>query len=193
MVPEPWSPAGAPRALGRRVVPILGCVLALLGAVRLGERRAEVDHRVPAAIAGDREEAAETGETGETGERPTVLFVFQPGDCPAFGGLFDLLSEVERSGAARVLGVGVRLRLAGPPAARGRALPLPIPIRSDVSREGERLILGLGYRRTPVLVLLDREGRVRLAAAAPRDSASQRRLVEVVREHATGLAAEGET
>lgn len=126
------------------------------------------------------------------GGPPVLLLAFQQGDCGTYARGLASWNEVARSGEARVTAVGIRFP--DEPLVRTEvvgALALEYPVRFDLARTGERLLLRLGYRRTPVAMLLDRSGRVRLSFPLPRDAGRARRAVALVLDHARRISREG--
>lgn len=119
---------------------------------------------------------------------PTLLFVFQPGDCPRYRGLVARWNRLSGDEGIRVVGAG--LRLPGDSDARRRMLsraPLEFPVRSDLAHGAEDLMLRMGYDRTPFSVLLDERGRPRLVLPAVADSSVQMRFYRQVRGYASSL------
>lgn len=125
-------------------------------------------------------------ELGAHQSRPTLLHIFQAEDCPRFRELVRQWNELHRRHRLPVLGVG--LDLPTDSAARAtvvRASGASFPVRDDPNGEAERLLLRLGYRHTPLAVLLDGRGRPRLVLPPLPGPDGPRRAARAV------LAAEG--
>lgn len=159
---------------------ILAASLALAAAIRWGGAR---------AIA---ESLALTAHFTAPGEAvPTLLFVFQPGDCSSHGVLLEAWTELHEAGRVRALAVGLGFPYDSA-AEMARRAGLKIPLRPELESEAERLMFALGYRRTPVTVLVDRAARVRLALASPPDPVARREAVRMVAEHADRIRRESD-
>lgn len=104
-------------------------------------------------------------------DAPALLFVFQPGDCPSYRGLVERWNRLDGESEVRVVGVGLRLPAdSAQRASRLARAGLEFPVRPDLADAAEDLMLRLGYDKTPFTVLVDEDGRPRLAlppAAAP--------------------------
>ncbi len=153
---------GSPRA---RSLLAAAALLALPAAVRLGEYRAL---SAPADLpAGD--------------GRPTLLFLFQPDDCRAYGGLVRRWNSLASDSSLRVLGLGLRF---GRPVPGDSVLGEPKPrfsVRYDLTGPGQRLLARLGWLETPTSVLLDGRGRPRLIVPPITDGNAQRDALLLVR------------
>ncbi|MFQ5680232.1 MAG: TlpA family protein disulfide reductase [Gemmatimonadota bacterium] len=128
-----------------------------------------------------------------TGEVPggTLLFAFQPGDCPSRRQLIRRWNALHESGELPVLGVGLHFPKEADRRERIlRSAGIRFPVRFDVAGRVERLILRLGYARTPVSLLLDRNGRPRLAVPPGRShGAGPAEAVRLVERYARLLGA----
>lgn len=164
-----------------RLLPLAGAAaLMLLAAVRWGGARATADSMALL------EDLASPGAAA-----PTLLFVFQPGDCPNHAALLGSWTELHKARRVRALAIGLGFPSDSASLEElARSAGLDFPFRSDLAAQAERLLFGLGYRRTPVTVLLDRMGRVRLALASPDDPAARREAVRLVGEQADRLRRE---
>lgn len=170
----------AARGLTRGVPLMAAAALAMSGALRWGEARGGTD---PAGL------AAALGHG--VADEPTLLFVFQAADCPSYGPLMEAWTSLKRRGVVRAVAVG--LDFPGDTAvarALAQSAGLELPFRPDLAGPAERLILNLGFRRTPVTLLLDRGGRVRLALPPPKKAGSYEALSGMVAEHAASLRRE---
>ncbi|MGH7540828.1 MAG: hypothetical protein ACRELC_07505, partial [Gemmatimonadota bacterium] len=126
--------------------------------------------------------AAALGVAGEAG--PTLVAVFQPGDCVVFSGLTAAWNALYEDRALRVVGVGVRFSDLDRAALDSRPGPVPrFPIRSDLGPLAERAILDAGHRRTPVALLLDGLGRSRVLIPPVRGARRVREIEALVRRH----------
>lgn len=170
----------AARRLTRGMPLVVAAALVFGGALRWGEARASTDPRGLAAALGH-----------GAADEPTLLFVFQAADCPSYGPLMEAWTSLERRGLVRAVAVGLDFP---EDTAAARALArnagLGVSFRPDLARPAERLILGLGFRRTPVTLLLDRRGRVRLALPPPEKAQSYEALGGMVAEQAASLRRE---
>ncbi len=109
---------------------------------------------------------------GPRGGRPTLLYLFHRADCQRHVALQRRWRALGRSGRLSVVGIELDPPLAaasgGPP---NRVPGAPgMPLRNDLRREAERVLVRTGYTTTPVSVLLDSLGRPRLILPAPADS-----------------------
>ena len=165
--------SGPPRRLfpWRGFVLAGGLALAAVAAVRaaawLGDGGAL---RLPAAA------AADSGV-----RRPTLVYAFHRADCRAHEPLRERWAALAGEGGARVVGVDLDRT--------GEDLPSPpfgFPVRPDRGGRVERLLLGLGYGRTPVTLVVDGAGRLRLAVA-PSPAPGARRAAEAAVRAALGL------
>ncbi len=193
-----------PRA-GRRWADRCGVALAaalVLGSgLRWGEARGRPEPERLVAAAGETlPAAADTSPAARdalptpasAARLPTLLLVFQAGDCPSHGWLLDAWTALHDRSAVRALAVGLGFPRDTSAARRlAEEAGLRLPFRPDLARSAERLMLGLGFRRTPVTLLLDPAGRVRLALPAPDGAAAGEAWVRAVEEHANRLRAEG--
>lgn len=162
------------------LVTVLVAVLLVAAAVRFG-----------AARAGPPLETLASRFLAESDGRPTLLYVFHQRDCATFGALFEEWAELDRSDALRAVAVGLGFpRSAAVRQGLLEASVVGVAVDFELARSAERLILGLGYQRTPVAVLLDGEGRVRLALSPGSEPGTRRWAVEVLRDHALRLAGE---
>lgn len=119
---------------------------------------------------------------------PTLLYLFQPEDCPRLRRVVESWNEIHRSGRVRVIGVGLRFPRA--PAERERLLRTSgaaFPLRTEPAARAERLALRLGYDRTPLAILLDARGRPRLALPPLPGPGGARRGARLVAEYAEAL------
>lgn len=166
-------PAGGARGLVVWAALTLTSILMLGAAARWGEARAVVDPKIFAAADGPR-----------SGDLPTLLFVFQARDCPSNRALVELWTSLDSRGEVRGLAVGLDFPK-DTTTARRLAVDagLALSFRPDLGRPAERLILGLGFRRTPVTLLLDPTGRVRLALPAPEGPEAFREAEQAVLAH----------
>jgi hypothetical protein len=115
---------------------------------------------------------------GAGADRPTLLYLFQRADCIRHAALQRRWSGLRRAGRAVVLGVPLDELPRGE--AGTRTANPGFPVRPDLRKEAERLMLKLGYQTTPVTVLLDRHGRPRLLLPPPADeeaAAAEERVV----------------
>lgn len=109
----------------------------------------------------------------------TLLVVLRASDCDSYRPLMAAWGRLHREEVVRV--VGVVVDGPGSVAARdslARRLGGPFPLRFDAGDVAETLALRLGYRATPLSVLLDRTGRPRavvppLEGAGPAEAASR--------------------
>lgn len=123
------------------------------------------------------------------GPGPSLLFVFQPEDCPSYRGLVERWNTVHEKGEVGV--VGVALGFPEDPDGREAAIArsgVRFPVRVDLAAAAERRILRLGFDRTPVSLLLDAEGRPRLAFPPVRDPEAWGTAQRLVEEYARLLA-----
>ena len=157
------SPRGLP---WRRAAALTGLLLTLAAGVRaVGIEAARPVAVLPAAAAG----------TSNEGGRPVLLYLFQGADCARHRELQRRWSELGRSGLVEVVGVPLDPLLPesqGPDGAPADALPggrsdPGFPVRPDLRRTAGRLMARLGYRTTPVSILLDGRGRARLVVPPP--------------------------
>jgi hypothetical protein len=148
--------------------------LSLLVAVRLGENR---------ALSMASELAAGDG-------RPTLLFLFQPGDCQAYAGLVRRWNSIARDSAVRVVGIGIgfdRPRIAGD-AVLGEPKPA-FPVRYDMTGQARRLLARIGHLATPTSVLLDGSDRPLLIVPPLSDETAQRHAATLVSSYARHVSA----
>lgn len=165
------------RAWVFRTAWLLAAAGAVSAALRWGEARAVLEPNVFA-------EALGSG----TSHLPTLLLVFQARDCPSHGALLQVVSALNQRGAVHGVAVGLDFPKDTSAARRlAEEAGLTLPFRSDLAPAAERLILGLGFRQTPVTLLLDGDGRVRLALPAPKDAAGRRVTERVLASHAEQL------
>lgn len=125
-------------------------------------------------------EPLDPGEFGGAGRQWTALLVAQPADCEDASRWADALvdaSDARIGLAAVVIGRGRELER-GAERLRQRFGPLPV---RPASRRNLAALRALGIRSTPFVVVMDAEGRVRLTADAPRDSASAARFRHAMR------------
>lgn len=118
---------------------------------------------------------------------PRLYLLFQPGDCVTYGGLVERWDRLHREGVVRVRGVEL-----GPRARRDRADDpgVAFPVRPGAG-EVETAALRLGYGRTPLSVLVDRDGRPRLVLPPAPDGEGQDAAEAMVRRYAERLGGEG--
>lgn len=144
-------------ALALAILVVLGCTAFML-------RR---DHAVPLG-------------TGSPSRHTAAVFL-QERDCTTNLALLQLLSRPELSTGLSVVVYDVSEQWsAGRVAARLSAMDLPFPVlpapRGSISQ-----LRRMGYHATPVLVLVDPDHRVRMAAAAPATLAEMQRLASALR------------
>jgi hypothetical protein len=110
-----------------------------------------------------------------------VLLVFQVRDCESprpWLRVFDEPGIRERVAVSGVvLGGGVK---EGEAAERIEAVYRRIPLRA-AGRAGARTLWWLGYRSTPYVIILDSDGRVRLATPAPMSDEQADQLRRAIR------------
>lgn len=129
-------------------------------------------------------EAAAAGVGGPW--RPTLLYLFQSADCARHAALQRRWAGLGRDGLASV--VGVRLDPLEPARADGAPSPGPgFPLRQDLRAGAARLMKRLGYRTTPVTVVLDPRGRPRLVLPPPVDEQSAEAGALAVRAVLAGM------
>lgn len=118
---------------------------------------------------------------------PRLYLLFQPGDCVAYGALVERWDRLHREGVVRVRGVELR-----PGGGRDGADDpgVSFPVRPGAG-EVEAAALRLGYGRTPLSVLVDREGRPRLVVPPVPGRDGQEAAETMVRRYAERLLAEG--
>ncbi len=169
------------RRLTRGGVGRLPVMIALVsGSLLLESGRRHVQHRAPALARA----AAEL--TDREPRRPTLLFLFQPGDCIAFSALLNEWNDLYAEGDVTVVGIGIRFSAAdrqvwaSAPASPARPR---FPVRFDLGEPVEELILDVGHALTPAAVLLDRQKRARLFIPPVKDGEEARRLSRIVRAH----------
>lgn len=121
---------------------------------------------------------------------PTLLFIYRHEDCRTYAGLVEGWNELHGEGELRVR--GVVLDAPEPAAAHeirdvaGRGRPR-FPVHPELADRAERLMLRLGFTRTPVAILLDAAGRPRLALPPEPDRERAERALAQARAHATLL------
>lgn len=93
-------------------------------------------------------------------DRPTIVAVFTNEDCVAYGSLVGFLNMASEQDLS-VIGVVVDREGSPQEYADPGLSEIVFPLRPDLARQVTRNIVRLGYRTTPVLVLVDRGGRVR--------------------------------
>lgn len=119
----------------------------------------------------------------------TVLVVLRPSDCDSYRPLLDAWSGLQGRAGVRVVGSVVDPPGPGPGRdSLRRRLGPDLPLRFDTGPAAEALVLRLGYRRTPVAVLLDRDGRPRAAVPPVRGDRRATAAAEALAA-AAGLAA----
>lgn len=155
-------------------------MLAALGAVGCGRTAAPV---LPAEL-GDRIAQAEM----------VALFVFQDEDCQGRLTALRRLAALQGIGSIAVLGLRVNrgaedaaARVGADDATGGAFAVVDDP---GAARAITRLALAMGYGETPILMAVDRRGRVRFASPVPGDSAAQVAVVRLLEQHGRGAAAE---
>jgi hypothetical protein len=139
----------------------------------------------------ERAPSATLSELGGGGES-TLLFVYRAEDCESYAALPERWRRLSDLGAVRVVGVPL-----GDDPARGEGdhppaeETSPFPLEPALAGAAEILMLRLGFDRTPVSILLDGEGRVRMVIP-PAGAASAREAGGVVERYARSLmVAEG--
>lgn len=112
----------------------------------------------------------------------TLIYVFNPRDCPQTLRLARLWSAMHEAAELRVKGV-----IVDPPnelAFLRTVLEregVRFPVETQPDRRLEAAIAGLGYRSTPITVLTDRDHRPRLILPGAVDSLAQMEQVRLVR------------
>lgn len=131
------------------------------------------------------------GLGGDVGAAPTLLFIYRRDDCRTYAGLVEKWNELHREGQLRVRGVVLDgPEAGGPPEAReasARVRPR-FPVHPELAAPAERLMLRLGFVRTPVALLLDAEGRPRLALPPEPDRERAERALALAAAHAALLS-----
>ena len=161
--------------MGARLLLLVAVLLAALTSIRLGEYRAL---RPPKPLPG-------------SADRPTLLFLFQPGDCARYGGLVDRWSELDGTHALRVIGLGIGF--SSPPTRADSLFGGRRPsfeVRYDLPIEAQRLLARIGHGQTPTSVLLDRAGRPVFILPPTADSAKQAEAAGLIARYVTGVAGE---
>ncbi len=165
----------------RRGAGRLPVMIALVsGSLLLESGRRHVQHRAP-ALARVAPELAQGAPP-----YPTLLFLFQPGDCVAFSALLNEWNALYEEGDVAVVGIGIRFSAADRQvwSSAPASPPRPrFPVRFDLGEPLEELILSAGHSLTPAAVLLDREKRARLFIPPVKDENEARRLARIVRAH----------
>lgn len=164
-----------PVSAGSRARSLLAAaaLVALPGAVRLGEYR---------ALSGSADLPAGDG-------RPTLVFLFQPGDCRAHAGLVRRWNSLARDSNLRVLGLGLGFGAAALSADSVLGEPKPrFPVRYDLTRQGHRLLARLGRLQTPTSVLVDARGRPLVIVPPITDELAQLDAAMLVRAYARRLS-----
>ena len=159
------------RSVGARLCLFAAALLLLLTAGRLGEQRALLPLKDVAGGDG----------------RPSLAFLFQPGDCAAYSGLVRVWNAMTADSALRVIGIG--LGFGRPPEARDPVLGQPeplFPVRYDLTGPGTRLLARLGRLETPTSILLDGSGRPLLILPPLADEPAQRHAAALVRAYLRG-------
>lgn len=114
----------------------------------------------------------------------TLLVVLRSSDCASHGPLLAGWDRLHAEEGVRV--VGAVVDAPGSAAARDsleRGFRVGFPLRFDVGEAAEELVLRLGYRATPVSVLLDRRGRARMVLPPGPDPAAVETAVRVAFGH----------
>lgn len=115
--------------------------------------------------------------------RPTLLVVFHRADCPRFGGFISAWNALAHTREVRVLGVPLHRSQEEPLRAGPVLRQADFPFRPGLAPAVEMLLLRMGYRRTPVAVLLDTAGRPRLVVPAEERENACLRAIDLVRAH----------
>lgn len=98
-----------------------------------------------------------------TGEgRPAIVALFTNDDCAAYAGLIGFLNRASEMG---LVVHGVVVDDHGNPAApeNDGVNVVGFPVRPDLAREVTRQVVRLGYRTSPVIILVDKDARVHMA------------------------------
>lgn len=157
----------------RALLPLSACLLLLSGLRLYGSMQLERSHRalsIAERIAGD---------------GPLLLLAFQLADCPDHTALLGGWEDLQRTGQVRVVGAVVDAHSDTLRAERTlRPLGLEFPLRFDLAAPLRTLLLRLGYGRTPVGLLFDAQGRLRLVVSEPQSARSTQAPQRVVEEYA---------
>ena len=159
-----------------RLVAALLAVLLLLAGARM-ERNGAPDI-----------ERLVSGLDVEIDSRPVLVVLFQPEDCGLYSGLVRLWNELHEEGSVQAMGLGIRFGRHDRESYRSWAGTHPdFPVRFDLGDAAERVMSALGQTHTPIAILLDSEGRVRMVVPPTKDAEDERMLGAAVREQAEGL------
>lgn len=116
-----------------------------------------------------------------------ALWVFQDEDCAGRRTAVERLNELSAEDGVVVIGVRVNAaRAIGETGATFTVLEGP-----EASAEATRLARAMGYTQTPLLIGMDRAGRVRYAAPVPGASDAQEEAVLRLKELAERVRANG--
>lgn len=122
-------------------------------------------------------------------DAPTLLFLFQPEDCPRYTGLVQRWNSLARADELRVLGIGIGFPSAS--TARDSILGGSRPsfeVRYDLDREARRLLGRIGQGHTPTSVLLDPAGRPVFVLAPTADPVVQSEARRIIERYVAVLA-----
>jgi hypothetical protein len=120
--------------------------------------------------------------------RPTLLVVFQPGDCQSYGRFLSQWNALAAEGEVRVVGVPLYAQ-----AQRAAGKPVldyftPVfPLRDELAADATSLLRQMGQMNTPVAVLLDGAGRPRMVIPPGRYPREHVQARMAVRDYARAM------
>lgn len=167
-----WSPAAT------RILVVAAAVFLVVAALRWGRYAARSAVATAPGLAGD--------------SLPTLLVAMRASDCERYAPLLARLGAASRTGRLRTVGA----LIGGPGSVPegdsvARRYGVPFPVRPEAAGAAEALMLRLGYRETPLAVLLDGRGRPRMVLPPPADGEHAARGLGVAEDHIELLAARG--
>ena len=119
-------------------------------------------------------------------ERPTVAILLHPRDCADRVEALTAWNDLHRSGKARVIGLVTEgTGVSGELDRISRGAGIGFPLRYVEARHFRQVLASMSYRATPLAVLLDGAGRVRLAV--PLETGRPRNAVNMVAQHLSTL------
>jgi hypothetical protein len=117
---------------------------------------------------------------------PVVAILLHPRDCADRVEALTAWNDIHRSGQARVVGlVAEGTGVSGELDRISRGAGISFPLRYVEARHFHPVLASLNYRTTPLAVLLDGAGRVRLTV--PLDAGRARDAVNLVTQHLSSL------
>jgi hypothetical protein len=114
--------------------------------------------------------------------RPALLVVLQPRDCESYRGFVEAMTSLRGTVEGDVMAVPVNSP-SGPDALReafARLAPR-LPVVPEASRDAMLMLAALGYRDTPVALLVDAAGRPAMVIQPQPDPFRQARMTDLIR------------